>query len=446
VPADGGQPVQIVHVNREAGEIAESPQLLPGGKAVLFTVSIGLKSGSTRVALESTQIVVQELPSGERRTVVHGAADGRYVRSGHIVHVRQGAIVAVPFDLRRLVPTGGSIPLTEKVAQVSAFGGISAGGFSTVGQYSVSQDGTLAYMQPTGASIERMLVWVDRQGRETPLAAPPRPYVYPRISPVATRIAVDIRDQEQDIHIWDITRETLRRLTFAPGPEIQPVWSPDGQRIAYAEAGRGVGWRAADGTGSVEYLTEEKSDLHAPAAFIPDGKTLLITDVHLEDYNVTSVPIQPKGPIQPIVETAFNELNATLSPDGKWIAYQSNASGQDEIIVRPFPDVEGGTWQVSVGGGTRPAWIGDEIFYLVQPATMMAVPVSTKNGFTHQNPVKLFSGQYFSQLNGRTYDVAADGQRFLMVKGGGQISGPAGSSIHLVENWFEEIRRRSGTN
>ncbi len=157
--------------------------------------------------------------------------------------------------------------------------------------------------------------------------------------------------------------------------------------------------------------TEEKSDLHAPMVFTPDGNRLLINEVHLSDYNVMSVPAQ-KGPMQPLLKSAFNEQNPTLSPDGKWIAYQSNANaaGQPEIYVRPFP--ERGRWYPGrslPGGGTRPLWIGNEIFYLIQPGVMMVVPVSTKSSFTQQNPVKLFSGPYFSQLNGRTYDVARDG-------------------------------------
>ena len=448
VAEQGGQPVQIVSVDSAKGEFAESPQLLPGKSTVLFTVNLGLAAGSRRAALESSQIAVQTLATGARKTVVQGAADGRYVQTGHIVHVRQGALVAVPFDLRRLTTTGGSTAMSEKLAQASSGGGVSAGGFSTVGQYSLSRDGTLAYLQPVSASAERTLVWVDRQGRETPLSgAPPRPYVYPRISPDGTRVAVDIRDQDQDIYVWDSSAEALSRLTFSPSAEISPVWSPDGHRIAFADVGRGVAWRAADGQGGVEYLTDEKSDLHGPMVFTPDGNRLLINEVHLSDYNVMSVPAQmgPMGPMQPLLNSPSNEQNPTLSPDGKWIAYQSdaNAAGQPEIYVRPFPNVEGGTWQVSSGGGTRPLWIGNEIFYLIQPGVMMAVPVSTRSGFTRQNPVKLFSGQYFSQLNGRTYDVTRDGQRFLMVKGVGQIGG---SRIHLVENWFEEIRRRSGSN
>ena len=445
VAEQGGQPVQIVSVDSAKGEFAESPQLLPGKSAVLFTVNMGLAAGSTRAALESSQIAVQTLATGARKTVVQGAADGRYVETGHIVHVRQGALVAVPFDLRRLIVTGGSTAMSEKLAQASSGGGVSAGGFSTVGQYSLSRDGTLAYMQPESASLERTLVWVDRQGRETPLSgAPPRPYVYPRISPDGTRVAVDVRDQDQDIYVWESTVGALRRLTFSPSAEVSPVWSPDGHRIAFADVGRGVGWRAADGQGGVEYLTDEKSDLHAPMVFTPDSNRLLVNEVHLSDYNVMSVPAQ-KGPMQPLLNSSFNEQNPTLSPDGKWIAYQSNANaaGQPEIYVRPFPNVEGGTWQVSTGGGTRPLWIGNEIFYLIQPGVMMAVPVSTRSGFTQQNPVKLFSGQYFSQLNGRTYDVTRDGQRFLMVKGVGLLGG---SRINLVENWFEEIRRRSGSN
>ena len=140
VAEEGGQPVQIVSVDSAKGEFAESPQLLPGNKAVMFTVNMGLSAGSTRAALESSQIAVQTLATGARRTVLQGAADGRYVHTGHIVHVRQGALVAVPFDVRRLMVTGGSIALIEKLAQASSGGGVSPGGFSTVGQYSLSRN------------------------------------------------------------------------------------------------------------------------------------------------------------------------------------------------------------------------------------------------------------------------------------------------------------------
>lgn len=444
VPADGGEPVQVIAMDNKKGEMAESPQPLPGGHAVLFTLNSAALAQSTRAQIESARLVVQSLRTGERTTIVSGGADGRYLPTGHIVYVRQGTLVAVPFDLDRLAVTGSPMQLVERIVQGSAGGGVSSGGRSTAGQYTLSSEGTLAYVPQAMLAPERTLVWVDRQGKETPIAAPPRAYVYPRISPDGTRIALDVRDQEQDIQVWDISRAILTRLTFDPGPDVGPVWSPDGRRIAFAGVGRGVFWHAADGTGTSQPLLEEKARLYAPTTFTPDGTRLIIDENQGAAYGIKMLGIGADPSLKTLLDTSFNEQNAMVSPDGRWMAYQSNESGQYEIYVRPFPDVQAGRWQISASGGTRPTWRGREVFYLGPAPSMMAVQVNTENGFTYGNAAKLFSGPYLATVLGRTYDVSADGQRFLMIKTGG--AGTAGTGIGqivVVQNWVEELKRRT---
>jgi serine/threonine-protein kinase len=272
-----------------------------------------------------------------------------------------------------------------------------------------------------------------------------RAYTYPRISPDGSRIALDLRDQDQDIHVWDVARAVLTRLTFDPGPDIAPVWSPDGKGIAYASAGRGVLLQPADGSGKAASLTEEKSSLYAPTMFTPDGTNVMLNDNQGSSNGIKMVSLT--GKVTTILdEPSFNEHNGTLSPDGRWMVYQSNESGQYEIYVRPFPDVQAGRWQISSAGGTRPMWRGKEIVYLAasvtMAVTMMSVPVSTEKGFTYGNAVKLFSGPYFATLIGRTYDVSADGQKFLMIKPAAGVSGTGSvSRMIVVQNWMEDLRR-----
>ena len=202
-----------------------------------------------RVLFESSEIAVQVLQTDERRAIARGVADWRYVASDYIVHVRQGTLAALSLDVQSLKATGAPIMLPQSVVQAS---------WAKCERRRVLDRGTVLHLRRWDAGIpaasqafECTFVWVDRQGRETPVPAPARACVYPRLSLDETRIAVDIRDQDQDIHLWDIARETLSRLTLTQGPEISPAWSPDGRRIAFSDVGRGIDWRAADGTGAL---------------------------------------------------------------------------------------------------------------------------------------------------------------------------------------------------
>ena len=292
---------------------------------------------------------------------------------------------------------------------------------------------------------DRTLVWVDRDGREEALAAEPRAYRYPRISPDGGRVAFSVADQENDIWIWDFARETLTRLTFAPGWDSYPVWTTDGRQVAFTSDRDGtfnLYWKAADGTGAVERLTESENR-QLPYAFTPDGKQLVFSEIDEQGIDLGVFSLE--GSSEPLLATEFAERNAEISPDGRWLAYQSNASGQNEIYVRPFPNVEDGQWLISSGGGTRPLWAPDgrELFYLAPGPRLMAVGIQTEPSFAPGNAEVVFEGRYFGGLFGRSYDISRNGERFLMIK---ESAGVDSTEFITVINWFEELKARVPTD
>ena len=431
VSADGGTPEVLIPLT-ETDEVGHGPQVLPGEKAVLFT--LGPRRGG--FSWDDAEIVVQSLETGTRKVLVARGRDARYVPSGHLVYVQDTTLLAVPFDVDRLEVTGGPVPMSE---------GVVTGIFSGAAHFSVSDSGALVYVSGSYQE-DRTLVWVDREGREEALAAEPRAYTYPRISPDGGRLALDVRDQEHDIWIWDFARETLARLTFAPGRDVYPVWTPDGRQMAFGSNRGGqfkLYWKAVDGTGAVERLTESENP-QSPTAFTPDGKQLVFNEINGQNQDLGVLFLE--GSSEPLLATEFAERHGDISPGGRWLAYQSNASGQDEIYVRPFPNVEDGQWLISHGGGTRPLWSPDgrELFYVAPGARLMAVPVhvQTESSFAAGNAKELFGGYYAPREGapGRTYDISPDGERFLMIKESG--SGETSSiEFILVLNWFEELKR-----
>jgi serine/threonine-protein kinase len=439
MPAAGGAPEMLIPV--ENGELAVSPQMLPGGEWLLFTLRLAGVS-----QWDQAQIVMQSLATRERTVLVEGGRDGRYLPTGHLVYARGEGLLAVPFDLGARRVTGGPVPLVQDLASVSPFG---------AAQFSVADNGSLVYL-PVSANPDvarRTLVWVDRQGRETPLAVSPRGYVYPRISPDGTRVALDVRDPSTDIWIWDLARETLTRLTFDPGSDRSPAWFPDGRRLAFSSQRDGspgnVFWQAADGTGAAERLAEADRDLF-PTSVSPDGSQILVniatggaTGAQAENDDIAVV--SREGRQTPLLATMFGERNAEVSPDGRWLAYESDESGREEVYVRPFPDVQAGRWQVSTGGGRQPVWARDgrELFYLVPPGRIMSAPIQPGASFVAGNPQLVVNGPYVAPNAARTYDVSPNGERFLMIKDAAasdKTSAPP--SIIVVQGWFEELKRR----
>jgi eukaryotic-like serine/threonine-protein kinase len=442
VPSGGGEAKLVAKpdpTHNEAGFLF--PSALPGGRGVLVTLLATTTIGQN----DTGQILFFDPRTGERKVLVRGGSHAQYVDSGHIVYAAAGSLRAVPFDLRRLEVTGDPVPVVDGVSTTP----------TGEAEFAVARNGTLIYVPGTTSTIagpQFSLVWVNRQGREEPIAAPPRAYVYPRISPDGSRLALDIRDQENDIWIWDLKRQTMSRLTFDPGFDRAPVWTPDGRRVVFSSQrggltnGGNIFWQAADGTGTVERLTT--SD-HAQftTSVSPDGTRLVFRDDDPKTRrDVWMATLDGNRATESLLRTPFDEDNGDVSPDGRWLAYQSNESGQIQVYVRPFPKVDAGRWQISTIGGSRPAWArnGRELFYLDATNQMMAVPVQTSPAFSAGNPARVFETRYLTPNNGRTYDVSADGQRFLMIKGidNDRASGTPPVNIVVVLNWFEELKQR----
>jgi serine/threonine-protein kinase len=455
VSAMGGEPTVLTTPDPAQGEQNHLfPSVLPDGRAVLFTIT-------ANGPVDHAQVAVLDLKTGQRKTLIRGGSQAEYVAPGYLVYASAGTLRAARFDPVRLDVLSDPVPIVEQVVTLS----------TGAARFSLSRQGTLAYVRGSGASeAKRSLVWVDRQAHEDPItAAPPRAYQYPRLSPDGTRVALDIRDQARDIWIWDLARQTLTRLTDAPATDEYPVWTPDSRRIIFESARAGITnlfWQAADNTGTVERLTNSPH-IQVPTSISPDGTRLVFQEgMPKTGYDLRVLRLDgsstapgadaaPAGraspsagpgagerPTEPLVQTIFIEYNGEVSPDGHWLAYQSNESGQDQIYVRPFPNVDSGHWQISTSGGTRPLWArsGRELFYLDRDNAMTSVPVHTTPAFSPGNPTKLFGGRYLS-ASGRTYDVSPDGQRFLMIKDnavGDQTVAPA---IVVVLNWQEELKR-----
>ena len=327
VSANGGTPELIIPAE---GEQVYGPQLLPDGDAVLFSVTSG--EGPTR--WDEAQMVVHSLASGERTVLLSGGSDAQYVPTGHLVYAFEDRLFAVGFDVESLAVIGEPVSVVQGISRRV--------GAAASADYGISQRGTLVYVTGgEGALAPRTLVWVDREGREEPVAAEPRTYLYPRISPDGTRVALDVRDRENDIWIWDVARETPMRLTFDPGVDAYPVWTPDGERMVFYSEREGTPtklfWKAADGTGAAEPFAEGQGAL-AAYAFSPDGQRLVVREAHPEQgWNLSVVSLAGDRTLEPLIATPFDERNGELSPEGRWLTYESNASGQFEVYVRPFP-------------------------------------------------------------------------------------------------------------
>jgi serine/threonine-protein kinase len=317
--------------------------------------------------------------------------------------------------------------------------------------YAMGADGALAYVSGTGISglDPRTLVWVDRKGREEAIDVPARAYVYARLSPDATRVALDAREQQNDIWILDLKQGGLQRLTTDPGFNRLPVWTPDSTRVAFTAAHEGIEdihWQAADGSSAVERLSVG-STTQGPLSFSPDGKRLVFYTRIGGPYDIGVLSLDGSRREEMLLKTSFNEQNGVISPDGQWLAYDSDESTRSEVYVTRFPDVSASKRQVSTGGGTRPLWSNDgrELFYYAAPGAIMAVPVTPGPNLAFGKPTVVVSGPYAARasFNGRHYDVSPDGRRFLLLKEVETAGAdkPAAPEIRLVQNWFEELKR-----
>ena len=426
VSAAGGVAEPVTTVDADQGEAGHRwLDVLPDGKAVLFTV--------WSTSLDDARIAVRSMDTGEQRMLVDGT-NPRYAPTGHIIFGRDGSLWAVPFDVDALEVTGPITPVLEGVQ-------INGGGLAL---FTLAGDGSLAYVA-AGVQGGRMLTWVDREGQEEPLGAEARTYTDPAVSPDGTRVAVTVLDLENtDVWIWSLAGRTLTRLTFDPGFDLAPLWTPDSARVVFRSLreGGGLFWKAADGTGEVEPLMESPNAY--ALSWAADGR-LVFAELTSGGFDIGVLTVEGEPNRDVLLDSEFSEERPAVSPDGQWLAYESDQSGQAEIYVRPFPNVNDGRWPISTDGGEEPQWgpEGRELFYLA-PDNLMVTQIETDPTFSWSTPERVFSTSgYAVPLNAaHRYDIEPDG-RFLMLKPttAETTDGDSSPEVIFVLNWFEELQR-----
>ena len=417
VAETGGVPEPLTQP--PAGTLHRQPHVLPDGKAVLFTIQTPEKP---------SMLAVLSLETGEQKLLLEGTLS-RATTNGHLVFQRSGRLWSIGFDPVTLGVSGQVAPVLEDT-----------GNFVNAGNYDIAESGTLIFSR---TEAKRMLVWVDRQGREEPLAVPPKTYMYPRISPDGTRVALDIRN---DVDWGDVWVLDLHRAALAPlmdrGNERHPIWSPDGSRVLFATIGSGATdfrlySQASDGTGAADPLIQGGS-VQFPLSFSPDGKYLLTRGMGFPRWNLNLLSMADRR-VSPLVADEFFETNGEISPDGRWIAYEARETSRRNVYVRPFSDVGKGRWLISTEGGSQPLWSrsGRELFFLDPDGRLTAVNVQSSPSFAASTPVRLLDQAYLFHsvyFPARTYDVSPDGSRFLMIK---EADGPR---LVVVLNWAATLK------
>jgi serine/threonine-protein kinase len=448
VSANGGAPETIVRV--KADERAYGPQRLPNTDTIVFTLAT--RAGASIDPWDDAQIVAESLTSHERKTLITGGSDGRYVPTGHLVYVRGGVLMAIPFDLRRLAVVGGPVPVVEGVRRAD---GLATG----AAHFDVSNTGSLVYFPGpvSGSSAAAYdLVLSDRAGSVERLKIPAGPYAQPRISPDGTRLAVAVANgSDSNVAIYDLSSRTaMRRLTFG-GHDRYPVWSPDSQHVAFQsdrEGDRAIFWQAVDG-GTAERLTKaQPGESHIPDSWSATGDTLLFSVMKEKNATLWALSHRDKSIARFDAVESRLPINAVFSPDGRWVAYEaSNPDGGGvAVYVQPFPPT-GTKNQISKSDevGHHPLWSpdGKELSYIPAPSRLVAVSITAQPSFAFGTSVPLL--RRFSIANGQTdvrnHDITPDGKRFIGVTGaltGDQSSGAFTPEIRVVLNWFEELKAR----
>ncbi len=426
VAATGGTLEVLTEPKLDAGDVSHRwPDILPGGD-VLYTAR---PSGQT---FDQAEITVLVRRTGERRSLLRGYV-ARFVPTGHLVFIRAGTLHAVRFDPSTIRMVGSPVPIVQ---------GVAAAADSGVAHFAVSKAGVLAYV-PGATADARTLVWVDRQGHETAVPGFPRQsYQTPTLSPDGRQLAVTVLGSTHDVWVGDLTRATLTRLTVE-GDNHVATWTPDGGRVVLnaQRSSKYTVYAIAPGGGPEERLVTGPDEAYA-GSWSADGRTLALSVVSAANQQDVWLLRRDRGGLAaPLLQTAFDERDPAISPDGRWLAYSSNQTGRYEVYMRPL-DPSGGTEQVSNAGGTQPVWRRDgrELFYR-NGDEMVAVGLTvTPSSVAATIPHVLFRGNYapgFTQYQ-RTYDVTPDGSRLLMVRS----EQPPLTEIRVVLDWFSELRRR----
>ncbi len=426
VSASGGATHMLTSPDRAKGELGHWwPQILPGGEWVLFT--------AFSTPIEKSRILARSLRTGEQRTLLEGAISGRFAASGHLLYAQGETVLTVPFDPRRMEVTGGPTP---------ALAGVFTYPQNGLSQYAVTDGGTLAFLRSTAITPEQKLVSVDRSGKVQTIRVNVQTHAGIRLSPDGKRLAIAQHEggHPPDMWVLDINRGSLARLTFGPASNFNPVWTADGKRLFYVSERPvfDLYGKAADGSGPEEAFFVSANDKF-PLSVSPDGKTLLISMYDSKTRNdLWLLPLEGKREPKPLLTTPFEELAGAFSPDGRWIAFQTDESGKAEVYMQDYP---GGSSrvQISTAGGSEPVWSrnGKELFYRAGRKLMV---VAMGAGAAPGKPKVMFEGDFRVGDRIPAYDVSPDGEIFYFV----QTSKPAEQrgKVDIVLNWFDELQRR----
>jgi serine/threonine-protein kinase len=388
------------------------PTILPRDAAILF---------ASTTDGDDWRIESVDPASGARHTVVERGTIPMWAPSGHLVFYRDEELLAAPFDVATQRITGATVRILENLPSSS----------SRVPLVDVSAAGALLYAPITASA---RLVWVSRQGLEQPLVDTPRIYQSPRLDPRGRRVVV----QAVDLWLHDLTRSTFTRIADDPARTSFPVLTPDGQRVVYKSESNELHSMTLDGSRRSEAIAGTTANDY-PGSISPDGKHLLFVRITTETLgDIYQATLDGDSDIQPILQTPAYDGSAQLSPDGRWLVYTSDESGEAEVYLSRFPEMDQ-RWQVSTQSGTQPRWNrnGREIFYR-EVDKMMAVEVALDAEPVLEEPVLLFEKRYAfgTGLSLPNYDVSGDGQQFLMVK-----EDQSGNHLNLVLNWTAELER-----
>jgi serine/threonine-protein kinase len=438
ISAGGGAVTELPTSGEAAAAVdARWPQILPGGRAVLFTSGV---FGN----YDAASLVVQRLPDGPRKIVHKGGYQGRYLRSGHLLYMRQGTLFAAPFDLERLEVTGASMPVLEGVATNPGAGGA---------QFAASDNGALVFL-PGGSQVLPMpIAWLGRDGQARPLRQTSAIYFVIAFSPDGRRLAMDIRDgDEADIWTYEWARDAMYRLTTNPGQDVSPVWSPDGRWIAFAST-RGdqrtpnLYCQRADGTGEARRLTESATP-QFPTSWHPSGRFLAFNDIsgriHISILELSGDEASGWKPAKAsaLQESPSIQNQAAFSPDGRWVAYSSSETGSLEVYVRPFPGA-GGRVRVSTSGGQHPMWsrTRSELFYWsFAESAIMVAPYQVQGDTLHvDKPYRWSATAIETRGPFRNFDIHPDGDRFAVMPAVGEER--KRDHVTIILGFADELRR-----
>jgi serine/threonine-protein kinase len=436
VPAEGGTPQALTKPANKGESTHRFPQILPGGKAVLFT---GLVSNSR---FDDANIEVLYLKTGETKVVQRGGYFGRYLPSGHLVFVHQGTLFAVPFDLSRYQSKGIPAPVVEEVA-----GNPNAGG----GQLDFSRTGTLVYLAGKFNAGQGALSWLDAAGKKAPLVSAPD-LASPRFSPDGKRLAFS----SGGIAVYDLARgATIRLANDRNGNNLFPVWTLDGSHLVY-HSPSGIWWVRSDGSGAPQLLYRPKTGNAIPWSFSPDGHLAFHEQGDDTGRDLWTLPLDTTDPDHPkasapevFLANKGDHLEPTFSPDGGWLAYSSTEAGVSQVFVRPFPEGAqgGGQVQISTGAGRFPVWsrTAKELFYSAADNRIMVVPYTINGRDLEPGKPRAWANALLANTGYNSpYDLAPDGKRFAVFPAVEASADGEKANLHVtfLLNFFDDLKRR----